>query len=140
MPRDEIVDVGAHKSPEENRRTIQAALNRAAIVERCAWAAWENNKSSALPSWEDAAYTDQLAYRAIVRTTIAALIEACPLVAGLIDDHDGIRGAVERMLRFNSGPIDPNEDGWAAIKQAEVDQYKVNAWLTGAGGHTDGQT
>jgi hypothetical protein len=75
-----------------------------------------------------------------MEAVLAALIEACPLVAGPIDDPKGIAGAVAIL------PPDWKKQIYAvehparfAIMTDDVIEL-VSAWLTGAGEKTDGQT
>jgi hypothetical protein len=68
-------------------------------------------------------------YERLASHALAALIEACPLVAGLIDDPEGIAGAVEAVMEeanylyFPGGAFSDNLNHFAT----------VSAWLTGAG-------
>jgi hypothetical protein len=62
-------------------------------------------------------------YERLASHALAALIEACPLVAGLIDDPDGIAGAVGWVMGIAGTVVDPR---WSQMQT-------VSAWLTGAG-------
>jgi hypothetical protein len=75
-------------------------------------------------------------YERLASHALAALIEACPLVAGLIDDPDGIAGAVRTVVDWL-----PNED-YAPMYGLNVGVPRkqvgtVSAWLTGAGKKED---
>jgi hypothetical protein len=89
----------------------------------------------AIEDWVENSVDYELS-RAAAESALAALIETCPLVAGLIDDPDGIAGAVRTVVDWL-----PNED-YAPMYGLNVGVPRkqvgtVSAWLTGAGKKED---
>jgi hypothetical protein len=114
MPRDEIVEAMA-----KARYDYLNSLDNSPDVPRHDWEKMDERQKDST--------------RDMTRFMLAALIEACPLVAGLIDDPEGIAGAVDRMVSAIDDLITNRPDiDWTSTTLAAVD--RVSAWMAGAGG------
>jgi hypothetical protein len=110
-------------------------MPRDEIVEAMATAMWFADGLSDVGRLDPRNYGIRKVMDTHAEAALAALTEACPLVAGLLDDPKGIAGAVERIGVFAHDFYDlghsPNEpDGKEQIGE---DFDTVGAWLTGEG-------